>query len=111
MTSFFLKYWRCSLLSVIFMILEVSADLALPGIMAGLVDNAILGGPDRLPPDMEQVWSAALVMLAVMLGGLMAGLLSAVFANLFSMRGGNLARKALFAKVAAFSTPWTSRHL
>lgn len=103
MTSFFLKYWRCSLLSVIFMILEVSADLALPGIMAGLVDNAILGGPDRLPPDMEQVWSAALVMLAVMLGGLMAGLLSAVFANLFSMRGGNLARKALFAKVAAFS--------
>ncbi|WP_019003347.1 ABC transporter ATP-binding protein [Succinimonas amylolytica] len=105
MTSFFLKYWRCSLLSVIFMILEVSADLTLPGIMAGIVDNAILGGPEHLPPDISQVISAGLLMTGVMLGGLLAGLLSAVFANLFSMRGGNLIRKALFARIAGFSFP------
>ena len=103
MTAFFLKYWHCSLLAMIFMVLEVSADLALPGLMAGMVDNAILGGPEHLPPNTDLVISAAVTMTGVMAAGLLCGLLSAVFANLFSIRSANLIRKALYARISAFS--------
>ncbi len=103
MTAFFLKYWHCSLLAMIFMVLEVSADLALPGLMAGMVDNAILGGPEHLPPNTDLVISAAVTMTGVMGAGFLCGLLSAVFANLFSIRSANLIRKALYARISGFA--------
>jgi ATP-binding cassette subfamily B protein len=90
-------YWRRSLVSLVFLILVIFIDLAIPRLIQRIIDQGING------KNMQVVVSTTVIMLVI-------SVLQTVFAlanNLFSIQvGENMARdlrEALFLKIQSFS--------
>jgi len=90
-------YWRRSLISLVFLILVIFIDLAIPRLIQRIIDQGINGG------NMQVVVSTTIIMLII-------SALQALFAlanNLFSIQVGERVardlREALFLKIQSFS--------
>ena len=83
--------------SPVFILLEVVLELLLPLVMTEIVDVAIPNG------DVKYIFLLGLVMIAISLGALTCGVLSAKYATYASQGFGANLRKALFDKVQEFS--------
>jgi len=90
-------YWRRSLVSLVFLLLVLSIDLALPRLIQRIIDQGINGG------DMQVVINTSIIMVTI-------SILQVVFAlanNLFSIQVGESVardlREALFLKIQSFS--------
>ena len=76
MLRYMKKYWWMGVVAAMFMVLEVSADLYQPGVMAVIVDDGILGGAGG-SPDIALIEREGLKMiLVVVLGGFCAASIS-----------------------------------
>ncbi len=91
------KYWLYALLAPIFMLCEVSMDMILASFMQKMIDFGIQTG------NMDNVIKYGLIMLGVVLFGVIAGILSGVFANLASFKFANDLRKDVFKKIMDLS--------
>lgn len=103
MYGFLKKYWFFGLLAAAFMVGEVSMDLLQPQMMKVIVDDGVLGLNNNNVGDLELIINEGVKMVLVVLTGGVFGILSGVFANIFSQRWGNDIRKACFKRVMEFS--------
>ena len=95
---YFVKpYWRRGLISLVFLILVIFIDLAIPRLIQRIIDQGINGG------NMQVVISTTIIMLVI-------SVLQTLFAlanNLFSIQVGESVardlREALFLKIQSFS--------
>ena len=97
------KYWLFALAACLFMIGEVTADLAQPGMMATIVDEGILGVSNGGVPDISIVSGTGIRMILIVLLGGACGIVCGIFTNLCSQNTGNLIRKDCFEKIMHFS--------
>ncbi len=91
------------------MIGEVAMDLVQPKMMQVIVDDGVLGLNNGGAGNMELVISMGLKMIFVVILGGMSGVLSGVFANMFSQNWANAIRKACFRRVMEFSFEQTDK--
>lgn len=103
------KYWFFALLSPIFMFGEVAMDLIQPKMMQVIVDEGVLGLNNNNIGDLGLIASIGIRMIIVVILGGISGVLSGVFANLFSQQWGNEIRKACFERVMSFSFQQTDK--
>lgn len=98
------KYWYFALLAPIFMIAEVTMDMLVTNKMGTMIDIVNSYGPT---PNNNQflntIVSNGIIMLALVLIGVVSGILSGVFANLASQKFANDLRKGLFSKIMHLS--------
>ena len=99
-----LRYWYFAVLGATFMVFEVLVDLYQPRLMASIVDRGILGVDSGGQPNPDFIVSSGVVMLIITVAGCLCGILSGVFANLFSQKAANRIRKSSFEKIMTFST-------
>ena len=83
--------------SPVFILLEVVLELILPLVMTEIVDVAIPNG------DVGYIFKLGVLMVALSLGAMTCGVLSAKYATFASQGFGANLRKALFDKVQEFS--------
>jgi ATP-binding cassette subfamily B protein len=103
------RYWLYGLLAPIFMIGEVSMDLIQPRMMKIIVDEGVLGLSNNNVGDLNLIMAVGLRMIFVVIIGGITGVLSGVFANLFSQSWGNDLRKASFRRVMELSFQQTDK--
>jgi ATP-binding cassette subfamily B protein len=103
------KYWFFGMLAPIFMAGEVLADLIQPKMMKVIVDNGVLGLDNNGVGDLSLIIKMGIAMVFVVILGGVAGVLSGVFANMFSQNWGNDIRKACFKRVMEFSFEQTDK--
>lgn len=91
------EFWRDSLLTPVFMILEVIMEMVIPFLMAAIIDNGVNKG------DMKYICETGLVMTAAALLGLISGMLGAkTAANASAGLARNL-RGSMFENIQSFS--------
>ncbi len=103
------KYWFFGLLAPIFMFGEVSMDLLQPKLMRIIVDEGVLGINNNNIGDLRLILNVGVKMVIIVLIGGISGVLSGVFANLFSQKWGNDIRKACFRRVMELSFQQTDK--
>lgn len=103
------KYWFFALLAPLFMMGEVAMDLIQPDLMKIIVDDGVLGLNNNGVGDVRLIISVGIKMVVVVALGGFCGVLSGVFANLFSQQWGNDVRKACFKRVMEFSFEQTDK--
>ncbi|MDO5388634.1 MAG: ABC transporter ATP-binding protein [Clostridia bacterium] len=103
------KYWFFALLSPLFMAGEVAMDLIQPVMMKIIVDEGVLGISTGGVGDLSLIISTGIKMIFIVIGGGISGVLSGVFANLFSQNWGNDIRKSCFKRVMEFSFEQTDK--
>ena len=103
------KYWYFALAACFFMIGEVLVDLMQPRMMAGIVDDGILGVGNGGVPDVSVVSRTGLAMILLVFLGGACGIICGIFTNLCSQQTGNLIRKDCFKKIMYFSFEQTDR--
>lgn len=103
------KYWFFGMLAPVFMAGEVLADLIQPKMMKVIVDNGVLGLDNNGVGDLNLIIKMGIAMVFVVILGGVAGVLSGVFANMFSQNWGNDIRKACFKRVMEFSFEQTDK--
>ncbi len=91
------EFKRDSLLTPVFMILEVIMEMVIPLLMAAIIDNGVNKG------DMGYIYKVGLVMLAAALLGLAAGMLGAKYAANASAGLARNLREAMFENIQGFS--------
>ncbi|MDO4300582.1 MAG: ABC transporter ATP-binding protein [Clostridia bacterium] len=109
MIKFLKKYWFFGLLAPIFMFGEVLMDLIQPKMMSIIIDNGVLGLNNNNVGDLSLIITMGFKMIGVVIIGGVTGVLSGVFANLFSQNWGNEIRKACFKRVMEFSFEQTDK--
>lgn len=109
MLKMVLRYWPFALLASLFMVAEVFIDLVQPKLMEIIVDNGILGLDRGGVSDVGLIISTGIRMITVVAFGGLAGILSAVFANVTGQNYGNDLRKACFTKIMHFSFAQTDK--
>lgn len=98
------KYWYFALLAPIFMIAEVTMDMLVTNKMGTMIDIVNSYGPTSNNNQfLNTIVSNGIIMLALVLIGVVSGILSAVFANLASQKFANDLRKGLFSKIMHLS--------
>lgn len=104
----FKKFFSCikgyevpTILSPLFIVMEVILEVFIPFIMGSLIDKGI--GNGQIPPNLDEVWKYGGIMLALAFGALITGVLSARFAAIASQGFGKNLRKKLFDAVQEFS--------
>lgn len=98
------KYWYFSLLAPIFMIAEVTMDMLVTNKMGTMIDIVNSYGPTSNNNQfLNTIVSNGIIMLALVLIGVVSGILSGVFANLASQKFANDLRKGLFSKIMHLS--------
>ena len=102
MLNYMKRYWWMGIAAALFMVLEVSADLYQPGVMAVIVDDGILGGTGG-SPDIALIRREGLKMILVVALGGISGVLCGLFANLCCQNYANDLRKASFRRIMHFS--------
>ena len=95
--SYIGEFKRDTILSPIFVTLEVFLEVLLPTLMALVIDNGVETG------DMNYVMKMGLIMLAVAMLSLAAGTLSGVFAAKASMGFGRNLRRGMFDNIQEFA--------
>ena len=95
--SYIGEFKRDTILSPIFVTLEVFLEVLLPTLMALVIDNGVEAG------DMNYVMKMGLIMLVVAMLSLAAGTLSGVFAAKASMGFGRNLRKGMFDNIQDFA--------
>ena len=102
------KFFSCikgyevpTILSPLFIVMEVILEVFIPFIMGSLIDKGI--GNGQIPPNLHEVWKYGGIMLALAFGALITGVLSARFAAIASQGFGKNLRKKLFDAVQEFS--------
>ena len=95
--SYIGEFKRDTILSPIFVTLEVFLEVLLPTLMALVIDNGVETG------DMNYVMKMGLIMLVVAMLSLAAGTLSGVFAARASMGFGRNLRKGMFDNIQDFA--------
>ena len=103
------KYWFFALLAPLFMMGEVAMDLIQPDLMKIIVDDGVLGLDHGGIGDISLIIEVGIKMVCVVILGGISGVLSGVFANLFSQQWGNDIRKACFKRVMEFSFEQTDK--
>lgn len=89
--------WWAVALAVLFLLLQVSADLYLPTITSDLIDKGIAQN------DQSYIWSQGGKMLIVALIGLLAAGGNVYFASTQAMRVGQKLRTQMYSKIINFS--------
>lgn len=98
------KYWYFALLAPIFMIAEVTMDMLVTNKMGTMIDIVNSYGPTSNNNQfLNTIVSNGIIMLALVLIGVVSGILSGVFANLASQKFANVLRKDLFSKIMHLS--------
>ena len=98
------KYWYFALLAPIFMIAEVTMDMLVTNKMGTIIDIVNSYGPTSDNNQfLNTIVSNGIIMLALVLIGVVSGILSGVFANLASQKFANDLRKGLFSKIMHLS--------
>lgn len=98
------KYWYFALLAPIFMIAEVTMDMLVTNKMGTMIDIVNSYGPTSDNNQfLNTIVSNGNIMLALVLIGVVSGILSGVFANLASQKFANDLRKGLFSKIMHLS--------
>lgn len=98
------KYWYFALLAPIFMIAEVTMDMLVTNKMGTMIDIVNSYGPTSNNNQfLNTIVSNGIIMLALVLIGVVSGILSGVFANLTSQKFANDLRKGLFSKIMHLS--------
>lgn len=98
------KYWYFALLAPIFMIAEVTMDMLVTNKMGTMIDIVNSYGPTSNNNQfLNTIVSNGIIMLALVLIGVVSGILSGVFANLASQKFANDLRKGLFSKIMQLS--------
>lgn len=98
------KYWYFALLAPIFMIAEVTMDMLVTNKMGTMIDIVNSYGPTSDNNQfLNTIVSNGIIMLALVLIGVVSGILSGVFANLASQKFANDVRKGLFSKIMHLS--------
>ena len=95
--SYIGEFKRDTILSPIFVTLEVFLEVLLPTLMALVIDNGVETG------DMNYVMKMGLIMLVVAMLSLAAGTLSGVFAAKASMGFGRNLRRGMFDNIQDFA--------
>lgn len=91
------EFKRDSLLTPVFMIVEVIMEMAIPFLMASIIDNGVNKG------NMKHIYETGLVMLAAAVVGLLAGMLGAKFAANASTGLARNLRGSMFENIQSFS--------
>lgn len=98
------KYWYFALLAPIFIIAEVTMDMLVTNKMGTMIDIVNSYGPTSDNNQfLNTIVSNGIIMLALVLIGVVSGILSGVFANLASQKFANDLRKGLFSKIMHLS--------
>lgn len=98
------KYWYFALLAPIFMIAEVTMDMLVTNKMGTMIDIVNSYGPTSDNNQfLNTIVSNGIIMLALVLIGVVSGILSGVFANLASQKFATDLRKDLFSKIMHLS--------
>lgn len=98
------KYWYFALLAPIFMIAEVTMDMLVTNKMGTMIDIVNSYGPTSNNNQfLNTIVSNGIIMLALVLIGVVSGILSGVFANLASQKFANDLREGLFSKIMHLS--------
>lgn len=98
------KYWYFALLAPIFMFAEVTMDMLVTNKMGTMIDIVNSYGPTSNNNQfLNTIVSNGIIMLALVLIGVVSGILSGVFANLASQKFANDLRKGLFSKIMHLS--------
>ena len=95
--SYIGEFKRDTILSPVFVTVEVFLEVLLPTLMALVIDNGVETG------DMNYVMKMGLIMLAVAMLSLAAGTLSGVFAAKASMGFGRNLRRGMFDNIQDFA--------
>ena len=103
MLRYMKKYWIFALLAALFMIGEVAADMIQPKLMAGIVDDGILGLSGNGTPDISLITTVGIRMLLIVLAGGLCGILCAAMTNICGQSYGNEVRKACFSNIMKMS--------
>lgn len=90
-------YRAASILAPLLMVLEVCMDLLQPRLMAGIVNEGVIGGR------MDAIWQHGAWMIGAALVGLVGGVGCTVFSTYASQGFGMDLRNSLFRKVQSFS--------
>lgn len=109
MLKFLKKYWIFGIMAPLFMLGEVAADLIQPQMMRVIVDEGVLGLSNKGIGNLYLIISLGIKMVGIVILGGISGLLSGVFANIFSQSWGNDIRKAAFKRVMEFSFEQTDK--
>lgn len=107
--KFLKKYWFFGLLAPLFMCGEVAMDLIQPRMMRVIVDEGVLGLSNNNIGDLNLIITTGSKMIGIVIMGGVTGVLSGVFANMFSQNWGNEIRKACFKRVMEFSFEQTDK--
>lgn len=91
------KYWHLCLLTSIMVILETVVDLWQPHLMAGIVDDGVLGR------NMPLIISLGIRMIIIVIGGGVTGILGSIFGNMAGQSAGYDLRRDLFDKTMHLS--------
>jgi ATP-binding cassette subfamily B protein len=97
------KYWYFALLAPLFMAGEVIMDLMQPKMMRVIIDDGVLGLNNGNIGNLKLILDIGIRMVFVVILGGIFGVLSGVFANLFSQNWSNDIRKSTFKKVMELS--------
>lgn len=91
------EFKRDSLLTPVFMILEVIFEMMIPRLMASIIDKGVTVG------DMGHIYRVGAMMLVTALGGLAAGIAGGVFGSRASAGFARNLRDAMFTNIQTFS--------
>lgn len=93
----------------LFMLGEVAMDLIQPQMMRVIIDEGVLGLSNNGTGNLYLIISMGIKMIGIVILGGISGVLSGVFANVFSQNWGNDIRKAAFKRVMEFSFEQTDK--
>ncbi len=103
------KYWFFGLLASAFMCGEVCVDLIQPKLMRVIIDEGVLGINNNNIGDLDLIINVGFKMVIIVFTGGICGIMSGVFANLFSQLWSNDIRKLCFKKVMELSFQQTDK--
>lgn len=95
------EYKKDSILTPVFMILEVIMEMVIPLMMASIVDKGI--GTDENPGDINHIYLMGALMLVVALVGLTAGILGGKYGSKASAGLAKNLRNAMYDNIQTFS--------
>ncbi len=91
------EYKRASIVTPVYMILEVAMEMVIPFLMASIIDDGVNAG------DMAHIYKVGAVMIAAALLGLFAGLLGGRYGAKASAGFAKNLREAMFNNIQTFS--------
>ena len=91
------EFTLVSLLTPVFMVLEVAFEMIIPRLMASIIDKGVSAG------DMQHIYRVGAVMLLTAIGGLLCGIAGGVFGSKASAGFARNLRDAMFTNIQTFS--------